>query len=125
MNLKSQQKLPEGLEEFSDIVSYKKISEIEIHTDYLSVEEYSSNEKAPKDFPRPTDYFVFADHLIDLPVLAADFSITKGTHGQVIGYSYDRFWIIADSIQQLSRLIQDNGVDAVWSSIRESNNALS
>lgn len=82
---------------------------------FQSVTEYGVQcERVPTEFPRPYEHFVFADYLIDCPVLAADFSTGTGYHGRIIGYSTGIFWIVADSPEELVVRLTNERDGALW-----------
>jgi hypothetical protein len=67
-----------------------------------SVAEYGAlNERVPVGFPRPDDHFVVADHMIDLPVIAVDLASHSEHYGRVLAYSYDLYWVVAHSLEEL------------------------
>jgi hypothetical protein len=106
--------VPDGLDAFRASVLSNEIGEIELHNELKSVSDYSDHEKVPEKFPRPSDHYVIADHLIDLPVVAVDFSVTQGHHGRVIAYSHGNFWVLADTLAEFTKNIGEIGTSALW-----------
>ena len=78
-----------------------------------SVADYSLTQHE-NNFPRPSEYFVIADYLIDLPIIAVDLGPASSSYGQVLGYAYGDFWLIADSLVDFAERLKAHHEDAVW-----------
>jgi hypothetical protein len=78
-----------------------------------SVAEYSLSQHG-NNFPRPSEHFVIADYLIDLPIIAVDLGATSSTYGRVIGYAYGDHWLIGDSLFDFAERLKTNKAYAVW-----------
>ena len=108
--------IPEDYLNFVSTAKRLEIPNLVFHSIPLeSVAEYANHsERIPPNFPRPEDHFVIADYLIDLPVVAADFSTNSPNYGRVLSYSYGDYWIVANSLSEFLKRLQVEGESAVW-----------
>src|ERR1700722_11235736 len=108
--------IPEDYFNFVSTAKRLEISNLVFHSLPLeSVAEYANHsERIPPNFPRPEEHFVIADYLIDLPVVAANFSKTSPNYGQILAYSYSDYWIVAVSFSEFLKKLQTQRESAVW-----------
>ncbi len=79
-----------------------------------SVAEYSTHERVPEGFPRPSDHMVIADYLIDLPVVALDCAPISEHYERVLAYSHGDYWVTAASLSEFTRSLQQHDTGALF-----------
>jgi hypothetical protein len=107
--------IPEQYSQFIAVARSLAIPGLELRElPLVSVAQYSTHERVPNGFPRPSEHMVIADYLIDLPVVALDCAPISEHYGRVLAYSHGDYWVAADRLSEFTRSLEQHDTAALF-----------